>query len=180
MYKKLPLCRPFTSLSLLEISESWQVCSGPWSSGPYVEGCDRIRSNSPYLSKYFKITVFHQKLSIHVCPLISASISINVSWQDSYHPALGTFPPPPSPTRLFKIPENCTPFSAYGPVCSSRQQFSQNYSCIKPEHTKLWHCIIMYSKLSNRPGWARIEAKIPNWMRNNLEEKNKMTGTTLF
>ena len=35
-------------------------------------------------------------------------------------------------------------FLISGPVSPSRQQFSQNYSCIKPEDTILWHCMIMY------------------------------------
>ena len=35
--------------------------------------------------------------------------------------------------------------------------------------------------LSNSPGGARIETRIPDWMSNNLAGKeNKMTGATLF
>ena len=46
---------------------------------------------------------------------------------------LSPFPaPPPLPhTCLFTIPENCTPFSDTRACFPSRQQFSQNYSCIR-------------------------------------------------
>ena len=54
----------------------------------------------------------------HTRPFISALISINFSWQASYHPALAhlipPLPPPPAPHKhacLFTILENCTPFS---------------------------------------------------------------------
>ena len=37
------------------------------------------------------------------------------------------------------------------------------------------------SMLSNRPGGARIGAKMPDWMSNNLAgREKKMTDTTLF
>ena len=54
-------------------------------------------------------------------------------------------PPPPSPTTAFsQYLKIAHLFLLSGPVSPSRQQFSQNYSCIKPEDTILWHCMMMY------------------------------------
>ena len=50
----------------LDIWKKTQItfyASGPRASGRYVEECDGAHSNSPYLSKYFEISVFHQKLN---------------------------------------------------------------------------------------------------------------------
>ena len=76
--------------------------------------------------------------------LHSAFISINFSRQDSYHPALSPTPPlsPTSPTTAFS--KLHTFFLISGPVSPSRQQFSQNYSCIKHEDTIVCHCMMMY------------------------------------
>ena len=56
----------------------------------------------PLLVQIFRNYSFSPE-SRHICPFISASISIFFSWQDSYHPALGTSPPSPpasSPPHL--------------------------------------------------------------------------------
>ena len=104
-----------------------------------------VHSNSPYLSKYFGITVFHQNLGIYA-PSFQHQSAYFFSLQDSYHPALGTSPPSPPPphTCLSQYLKIAHLFLIHGPVSPSRQQFSQNYSCIKPEDTILWHCKMIY------------------------------------
>ena len=56
-----------------------------------------------------------------------------------------TCPPPLSPTPAFsQYLKIAHLFLIHGPVSHSRQQFSQNHSCIKPEDTILWHCKMIY------------------------------------
>ena len=53
--------------------------------------------------------------------------------------------PPPSPTPAFsQYLKIAHLFLVHGPVSPSRQQFSQNYSCIQPKDTILWHCKMIY------------------------------------
>ena len=62
----------------------------------------------------------------------------------------------PTPLKIAHL------FLIHGPVSPSRQQFSQNYSCIKPEDTILWHCkMIFLSEVAIPPAAVRVNIIYP-------------------